>query len=206
MAHSRAQSLSVLVAAAAVGIGLAVAVSYWPHRQQASFVEGQTLLGKAADLLTDEPLGLQFKPPNTWSMQGRTLASPDQNVSPRLIVKYKRLIPNVPVAWLRVFAHQVPTDVTPAGYLQKRKPPEKNWKVTKEVEPDIRVGNQPAARITFAGPLDPNGRGQIEYTAEYIAIRRGNLILELSGMYPTTDETARNEWRASIESLVFLKP
>lgn len=120
-----------------------------------------------------------------------------------MIVKYKRLAANVPVAWLRVVVHQLDNEKSPAEYLQQRKLPEKNWKVTKDVERDAHIGKEPAARITYAGTLDPDGRGLKEYSAEYYAIRRGRNLFEFSGMYPATDEGAQKECRSAIESVVF---
>jgi hypothetical protein len=203
MKQSFKQRWSALAAATVIGVGLAIAVSYWPQHYESPFAKGQSLLGKAAESFTDSQTDLQFKPPPGWSMQGRTWATPEQLLTPRMIVKYKRLIPNVPVAWLRVYVHQTSNEQTPASYLQQRKLPEKNWKVINEVERDVHVGKEPAARITYAGPLDPDGRGSKEYAAEYYVLRRGKYLFEISGMYPATDETARDQCRASIQSVSF---
>ncbi|MFL5331191.1 MAG: hypothetical protein ACJ8C4_20050 [Gemmataceae bacterium] len=192
-----------LAVAAGLGLGLAAVLVFWPQQHKSPLGSGQTLLGKAADSFSDEQTGLRFKPPAGWSMQGRTLASPDQTLSPRLVVKFKRLAPNVAVAWFRVFVHETPADQSPAEFLRAHKPPEKSWKVVKEVEPGLTVGGQPAARITFAGALDPNGRGATDYTAEFFAIRQGSRLFEISGTFPTTDEDAKNQFRSAMESVAF---
>jgi hypothetical protein len=192
-----------LAVAAGLGLCLAAVLAFWPQEHKSPLGSGQTLLGKATDSFSDEQTGLRFNPPSGWSMQGRTLASPEHTISPRLVVKFKRLAPSVSVAWFRVFVHEMPADHSPAEFLKAHKPPEKSWKVAKVVEPSLKISGQPAARITFAGPLDPNGRGTTDYTAEFFAIRHGSKLFEISGTYPTADEDAKAQFQRAIDSIEF---
>jgi len=205
MSQPFARTLGILTTAAFVGIGLATAISYWPHHARSPFTEGQALLGQESHLFVDEQTGLQFKPPSGWPMQGRTMSTSKQPVSSRLVVKYKRLLPDVTVAWFRVSVHSVPIDQTTVNYLRNRKPPEKNWNVVKDVDSNLTIGDQRAARIIFAGPLDVDGRGSHNYSAEYYAVIRDRDLFEFSATFPTADEDARKQCRSCIESVVFFR-
>ena len=203
MGRSTLRTLGALLAAAVVAVSLAIVVSAWPRHPSSPFVEGQPLLGHDADWVADTQIGLQFKPPSGWAMQARTSASGKPNVPPRLVVKFKRLLPGVPVAWLRVNILDASEPASPADYLRGRKAPEKDWKPVKEVEDGVKVGELSAARITFGGPFDPEGRGQRDFTCEIVAVRRGPQIFEFSGTFPSADVEARKQVRAAIESVAF---
>lgn len=201
MKRSTRQLIGILAASVIGAVGLAFLVSAWPRHMPSPFVEGQPLLGQAADWFTDSQVGLQFKPPSGWSMQARTNATPLQHISPRMIVKFKRLIPNASVAWMRVNVLDAPEGATPAIYLRDRKAPEAGWKVLKDMEEVFQIGNQPAARITFGGPFDPDGRGKREFSAEVVVIRHQSQFIELIGTFPSAEADTRAQIRAVIDSV-----
>ncbi len=188
---------------ALVGFGLLFALTSGPPRHR--YVEGAPLLQQAEALFNDTQIGLQFAPPKEWAMQVRSTESPGNHLPERTVVKYKRLIPNVAVAWLKVVIKDIPEEQKPIELLRGRKPPEKDWKVSKDVEDDLKIGNHAAARITFGGPFDPDGRGQRDFTCEIVVVRRGGQIFEFSGTFPTADVEARKQIRAAIDSAAFGK-
>ncbi len=195
--------LIAIAVIALIGFGLLFALTSRPQHHR--YVEGTPLLQKAESLFNDTQVGLQFAPPKDWSMQVRSTESPGQHLPERTLVKFKRFIPNVAAAWLKVVIKDTPEDQAPVDVLRKRKPPEKGWKVTKEVEDGVKVGDHAAARITFGGPFDPDGRGQRDFTCEIVAVRRGGQIFEFSSTFPTADVEARKQIRAAIESVAFGK-
>src|SRR5262245_39788160 len=125
---------AILTAALFIALLLAIVLSYRPHRSVSSIAEGQPLLGSAPESFIDSQTGLQFKPPTSWSLQARSSATPKQHLSPRLIVKFKRLIPGEPVAWLRVSVIDSMPGQKLSDYLKTRKPPESDWKMTVDID------------------------------------------------------------------------
>jgi hypothetical protein len=199
---TRKRVLAGTAAAALVASGLGALFAFTPSLRPPSATPGRPLLQNDDELFTDQQIGLQFAPPKLWSLQARSLDSPHEHRSERMIVKYKRLIPGLQLAWLKASVADAPNDKSPAELLAGRKPPEPEWRVTKPVEDGISVAGRPAARVTFGGPLDPDHHGARDFTNEVVAVRRGTQMFYFAGTYVTADPKGQKRIRTAIDSVV----
>ncbi|HEY1379138.1 MAG TPA: hypothetical protein VGF55_20215 [Gemmataceae bacterium] len=196
-------------AAAVVAAGLGALFAFTPRAKWPEPIPGRPLLQQGGlfddhqDVFTDRQVGVQFNPPINWSMQVRSTESPHEHRPERTVVKYKRLIPGLQVAWLKVSVADAPGGESPAELLKKRKPPEEDWKVTKPVEDGLTVGGQPAARVTFGGPFDPDQKGERDFTCEVVAVRHGEQMFYFSGTYVTADPKGQKRIRTALDSVTF---
>jgi hypothetical protein len=186
--------------AVATGLGALFALTPKVHRPEA--VPGEPLWKHDEDLFTDRQIGLQFTPPGNWSMQARSLESPREHRPERMVVKFKRLIPGLEVAWLRVSVADAPDDRTPAELLKTRKPPEPDWTVKKGIEDGLTVDGRAAARITFGGRLETDDKGDREFVCEVVAVRRGPQVFYFAGTYTPSDPTGQKRVRTAVNSAV----
>jgi hypothetical protein len=194
--------IGTAAAAAALAIGLGALFAFTPKVKFPEAIEGRPLLHHEGELFTDRQAGIQFAPPAYWSLQARSTVAPRDRKPERMLVKFKRLIPGLQMAWIRVSVADVPEDQTPAELLKKRKPPETDWTVKKEVEDGLEVGGKPAARITFGGPYDPDQKGLRDYTCEVVAIRRGPQVFYFAGTYETSDPKGQKRIRTALDTVV----
>ena len=189
--------------AAVIAGGLGALFAFTPRGNLPPAIPGRPLLQQDEDVFTDRQVGIQFTPPGNWSMQTRSTASPHEHTSERTVVKFKRLIPGFQVAWLKVSVADVAGDESPAALLQKRKPPESDWHVAKPVEDGLKVGGLPAARVTFAGPFDPDHQGERDFSCEMTAVRRGPNVFYLAGTFVTADPKGQERIHTAIDTVVF---
>ena len=123
----------------------------------------------------------------------------------RLLVKYKRVKPDLPDAWLRVRVFDAKENQSPGEFLRGRKPPEPDLRITKNIEDNLKLAGKPAARITYAGPFEPDTHGPHDFTFEIITIRRGKQIFEFVGIYQSSETHAERQVHRSFESISFLQ-
>jgi hypothetical protein len=199
---TRRRVLAATAAAALVASGLGALFAFTPRVRPPAATPGRPLLQNDDELFTDQQVGLQFEPPKLWSLQARSLDPPHEHRSERMIVKYKRLIPGMQVAWLKASVADAPGDKSPAELLAGRKPPEPEWRVTKPVEDGITISGRPAARVAFGGPLDPDHQGACDFTNEVVAVRRGAQMFYFAGTYVTADSKGQKLIRTAIDSVV----
>jgi hypothetical protein len=202
--HRTAGRLLGLVGLIGVAIVVAGGLSWWlgggPRKPVPT--PGRPLLQNDDELFTDSHLQVQFTPPGNWSMQARSTEAPNTHKAERTVVKFKRLIGGLDVAWIKLSAIDVTTDQSPADYLTHRSPPEPGWAVKGKVE-ELTLKGLPAARITWSGPFDPDQLGIRNFSCEQTAVRRDKQILLFSGTYLTSDPVALKRIRAAVDSAVF---
>ncbi len=202
--------IGTAAAAALVAAGLGALFAFTPRAKWPEPVPGRPLLSQGdptfsdhQETFTDRQVGVQFLPPVNWSMQVRSTESPREHKPERTVVKYKRLIPGLEVAWLKLSVADATGDESPAELLKKRKPPEEDWRVTKPVEDGLTVGGRPAARVTFGGPFDPDEKGTRDFTCEVVAVRSGPRVFYFSGTYATADPKGQKRIRTALDSVTF---
>jgi hypothetical protein len=178
--------------------------AYGPDVSSHGYFQGRPLLESDGPVFTDTQVGLKFTWPRGWVLQARSADSPHAHRAERLLVKYKRVTPAEPDARLRVGVVDVTDDVLPAEFLRGRPVPEPGWKVTKPIEEKLTVGGQPAARVTFGGPFNPDQKTKPrDYTCELVAARNGPRWILFAGTFDTADEQSRQQIRDAIESVIF---
>lgn len=189
-----------------IGVALVVAggISWWlggrPRKPVAT--PGRPLLQNDEELFTDHQLQVQFEPPGNWSMQARSTEAPNTHKSERTIVKFKRLIAGLDVAWIKLSAIDARPDQSPADFLAHRSPPEPGWTVSKKVE-EMTLKGLPAARIAWSGPFDPDQEGIRNFSCEQTAVRRDKQMFVFSGTYLTSDPVALKRIRTAVDSAAF---
>lgn len=202
---SKARTVAAAFAVAVIaGMGCLLLYALMPRPKHFHYGQDQPLLRDAEPLFQDALTGLQLVPPQDWSMQARSIEAPKHRPD-RLLVKYKRVKADQPEAWLRIRVVDAPGDQSPGEFLRRRKAPEEDFKKTKEVDDKLKIAGQPAARITYAGPFDPDGSGAHDCTCEIIALRRGGQFFMFAGTYLTSDAQARQQIHAAFESIAFAK-
>lgn len=192
--------LGVLLVTLLVGAGLAT-VYVWTPQVSPSPPEGVPLLEDGDKPFDDPQVGLRFTPLPGWAMQVRTTEAPNYHVPERRIVKYKRIVKGPNVAWMRVIVKDAEGDPKPAEELMKRKPPEPDFKVSKEVEADLTVAGMPAARLTYSGALDPDRIGTRPFTSEVVAVRRGKQTFIFAATFVTADTETQQQIRKVLDSV-----
>src|SRR4051812_1619355 len=103
-------------AAAVVAAGLGALFAFTPKAKWPEAVPGRPLLQQGGwfaaggGVFPARQVGVQFSPPVNWSMQVRSTESPHEHKPERTVVKYKRLIPGLQVAWLKLSVADAPED------------------------------------------------------------------------------------------------
>jgi hypothetical protein len=194
---------AVIAVAALVGVGAILVWYLTPRPKRYEAIEGRPLLAQDGKEFLDEQVGLRFTPPADWAMQARSTEAPT-HLPERRVVKYKLFSPSRHAAWMRLWVKDVAEGMTPVEMLRNSKPPEPGWKPQGEIEGDLQIGGAPAARRTFGGPLDHDGRGNKDFRCEIVAVKRGGRLFEFSGTYFAGDEQAQREIRQTMTSVVFL--
>lgn len=195
-------AVGTAVVAALIGVGLGALWAFTPEPIRPRADEGRALLRLPDGPFVDEQLGLRFTPPPGWALQVVSVESPRVQRAERTVVKYKRVDGSTPGVWFKVSVLSDAEGRSPEELARTRKPAERGWKVFKDVELAVTVAGRPAARITFAGDLQPGGADHIAYQSEIVAVRRGSRALIFAGTFPTSDVAARQAVRAAVDSVV----
>lgn len=193
-------SLAILALGLAIGAGVVFATT--PKPKVWSTIAGRPLLAAEGESFDDRQVGLFLIPPPDWSMQVRSTEAPEHKPE-RMLVKYKRVQPKLASAWLRVRMSDQPEEVSLVAFLKKRKPSEPQWVSAGDIEENHSIGGLPAAKSTWSGPYDVDGRGNKEYLREVFAVRRGGTIFEFSGTWLRTDSAARDQFHAAMQTVRF---
>ena len=201
---NRKALIGTAVAAGLVAAGLGASFAFTPKAKWPEPIPGRPLLQQDSDEDLPTVRSASSSPRRgAWSMQVRSTESPHEHKPERTVVKYKRLIPGLEVAWLKVSVADASGDESPADLLKKRKVPEDDWKVIKPIEDGLTVGGRPAARITFGGPFDPDQKGTRDFTSEVVAVRRGPQMFYFAGTYATADPKGQKRVRTALDSAIF---
>ena len=192
----------LVIALVVAGVGISIALGISGRAKKIRIVEDVPLLQSDGRQFNDESIGLRLTAPENWAMQAVATGSAPSTRAERLVVKYKRVLPGVPAAWLTVTVSDASAE-SPAEYLRKRRPPESKWTVSKNLEEGLTIAGRPAARITFGGQLDPDSLGVKRCTAEVVAVRVDKRDVVITGTYVANDQSAQREIRACIESFSF---
>jgi hypothetical protein len=155
--------------------------------------------------------GFRFTPPPGWVQRAREgvlppakaahghknvplppLDLPGRTAHERLLVRYDRLAPGQ-MAWLRVTVADLLSTTSLPEWLSTETPgPE--WKSESEVE-QSEVNGLPAARVVFVGRWDNQ-----DYICESVAVRREEQVYVITGSFPASDATAREQVRKAVSS------
>jgi hypothetical protein len=125
-------------------------------------------------------------------MQVRSLAAPNHEKDGRVLVKYKNLVQGTITSWLTVKVATFSTDLSLAECLLKRKS-EDQTQIGKVEE--LSIKGRPAARLTV--------REEIEgypFIRETTALRRGERVYFLSGVYYEKDKDSPKLIREAVET------
>ena len=144
----------------------------------------------------DADVGIRFTPPPKWSMQARSFDSPANHRADRLLVKFKRVLPNLSAAWLRVEVVDTPEGQDIAESVKKREPG-RDWKSKGDVE-TMKVGGLPAAKIQHGGVY--NG---IPSLRDIVGVRRGGQVIYFICTYGVGDRQAQEQTRQAIQTALF---
>lgn len=191
------------ILAVAIGAGLWALFVYTPSVSLPEALEGRPLLEQDGPEFVDNQIGLRFTPPTGWGMQARSTESPTTHKPERMVVKYKRLVRGPNVAWLRVHVVDVDDSSTPGELIKTRKPRETNWIVSKPIEDNLTIAGRPAARVTFSGLMDPDGRGARQCSAEVVAFKVGQRAYYFTGTFNNTDIETQKALRDALETIKF---
>lgn len=186
-----------------VAAGIYLVLFYTPPVRLPEALEGRPLLEQDGPEFHDRQIGLRFTPPAGWGMQARSTESPTTHKPERMVVKYKRLVRGPNVAWLRVHVVDAEDDRTPDELIKTRKPRENQWTVTKPIESGLTIAGRPAARVTFGGLMDADGKGSRPCSAEVVAFRVGNRAFYFTGTYHNADTETQKLLREAMETIKF---
>jgi hypothetical protein len=193
-----ARSWALALAALAVLAGALYFI--WQHFQTSGIVietrEGRPLLKSNPAEFRDAEVGIRFKPPAKWSMQLVSKEAPEHS-SDRMVVKYKRLLPNAPAAWFRVYVVDVPPHEAIADAVQARNPGHDGWKPRSGVE-SITVAGYAAAKIRYTGSY--NGFPSFR---DIVGVRRGGQVFFFVSTYRHGDSAAQQEAAQAMHSVLF---
>lgn len=172
----------------------------WRHFQSYGIAyetgEKRPLLKSEGADFHDAQTGIRFTPPPKWSMQARSYEAPDVQRKDRLVVKFKRVLPNAPAAWLRVEIADVPAAIDIVDAVKQRKAGS-DWKTKGAVEP-MNVAGLAAARIQHGGMY--NG---IPSLRDIVGVRRGPEVIYFIGTYGVGDRQAQEQLRQAIQTSLF---
>jgi hypothetical protein len=172
----------------------------WAHFRTPSVtvetMEKRPLLKRETREFHDTDVGIRLMPPPRWSMQARTTEAPDVHRGDRLLVKFKRLLPNAPAAWFRVHVADTPAQEPIAESVMNRDPGP-DWKVKGRVE-TVTVAGLPAARIQYGGRY--NGFASLR---DIIGVRRGSQVFYFVSTYQIGDRTAQEQAREAMNTVLF---
>jgi hypothetical protein len=189
----------VLLGAALAIFLLAGLVFWWNTRGPSVQYETQALrplLKHDAKEFHDPQVGLRFTPPTSWSMQGRTTEAPDVDVDERMLVKFKRLIPGRPAAWLRVYVEDAAKGESVSAAVKKRQPGP-GWSRPTAVQ-SMTVNGQPAAKITYSGVYN-----NVPSVRDVIGVQRGQEMFWFVSTYQVADFAAREQTLEAVNSVIF---
>jgi hypothetical protein len=144
----------------------------------------------------DTQVGLRFTAPKRWSMQARTTEAPQAHERDRVLVKYKRILPDLPAAWFRVYVVDTPADQSIEQCLAERNPGN-DWKTKGEVE-KLTVAGQPAARILYGGIYE-----RFPSLREMVGVRRGGQVFYFVSTYRVGDRNAEETTRQLLTTVLF---
>src|SRR5262249_44964440 len=140
----------------------------------------------------DDHERLHFVPPPKWSMQARSMAAPKHEDEDRLLVKYKNLVQGTTTSWMTLRVATMPAELSLADCLLKKKAADQTLVGKAE---EITIKGRPAARITV--------KEQVEgypFIRETVAMRRGERVYFLSGIYYEKDKDSPKLIRESVET------
>ena len=131
-------------------------------------------------------------------VQGLAAATPAAAVDrgDRMIVKFKRLLPNQPAASFRVLVGRAPADQDVAEYVKKRNPGQ-DWRRPSAIS-SLTVGGLPAAKIQYSALY--NG---VPSLRDIIGVRRGSQVFYFIATYPLADRSAQEECRQTMSTVLF---
>jgi hypothetical protein len=143
----------------------------------------------------DKDTRVRFTTPPRWSMQLRSGEAPDDRRSERMIVKFKRLLPNQPSASFRVIVVDTPQDQEIAESVKNRKPGQ-GWGKPSEVT-TLTVSGLPAAKVDYTAPYNgfPSRR-------EITGVRRGGQVFYFIATYQLGDRNAQEECRQTMTTIL----
>jgi hypothetical protein len=143
----------------------------------------------------DQREGLRFTPPAGWIQHGRAKPPREDGTHEFLLVKYKRLS-EPKAAFLEVWVKDLPATADLSAYMDERLPA-RTWRRSSRSE-TVEVGRLPAIREAFSGYYDKD-----RFVKEVVAVRRGERVYFFTGIFPTSDDQARDQVRQAVESTVW---
>lgn len=160
-------------------------------------VANRPLLKNDAKEFRDSEVGIRFSAPPRWGMQLRSTDAPDDDdPKDRMLVKYKRLLPNSPAAWFRVHVVAAPQDLAIEQFV-KDYPSGHDWKPRGTVR-STTVGGRPAAEMRYGGAY----HGFPSYR-DIVAVRQGSQVFVFVSTYQVADSAAQQEARQSMNTVLF---
>ncbi|MCI0684980.1 MAG: hypothetical protein L0Y71_23025 [Gemmataceae bacterium] len=143
----------------------------------------------------DKHTRVRFTPPPRWSMQLRSTEAPNDHRGDRMIVKFKRILPNQPTASFRVHVVDTPRDQDIADCVKNRSPGH-DWKRPSAVSP-LTVCGLPAAKITYSAMYN-----SVPSLRDIIGVRRGDQVFYFVASYQIGDRAAQEECRQAISTVL----
>jgi hypothetical protein len=187
-----------------VAVVITLAVSWyfiWRHFQSSGMtietVENRPLLKQTEREFRDTDIGFRFTPPPRWSRQAHSTEAEKAHSNDRLLVKFKRLLPNAPAAWFRVHLVDVPADEPLVEAVKNRKPGQVGWTHKGGVE-TLTVAGLPAAKIQYGGHY--NGFASVR---DIIGVRRGGQVFFFVLTYQIADRSAQEQAREAMSTVLF---
>jgi len=143
----------------------------------------------------DAQTGVRFTPPPKWSMQARSYQAPDHKPKDRLIVKFKRTLPNTSAAWLRVEIAEMAADTDIVEVVKQRKAGHE-W-TTKSAVATTKVSGLPAAKIQLGGKYN-----EMPALRDVVGVRRGDQVIFFAGTYAVGDRLAHEQFLQTLQTCV----
>lgn len=143
----------------------------------------------------DKDTRVRFTQPPRWAMQLRSTEAPDDHRGDRMIVKFKRLLPNQPTASFRVIVTDSPPEQDIAECVKKRNPGHE-WKRPSAVS-TMTVSGLPAAKIQYSAIY--NGLPSLR---DIIGVRRGDQVFYFIATYQIGDRKAQEECRQTMSTVL----
>lgn len=175
---------------------------FWRHFQAPS-VKVETVpnapLLKHEGAFRDDEVGLRFTPPPQWANQLRTTQAPGLHPADRILVKYKRVLPNQAAAWFRVHVVDLPPDEPITDVVLNRNPGH-DW-TSKGAVRSTTVAGLPAAEIRYGGT-----HNEIPSVRDILGVRRGGQVFFFVSTYPVGDRAAEEQTREAIKTVLFGAP
>jgi hypothetical protein len=156
-------------------------------------VEKRPLLKRDTKDFQDAQVGVRFTPPPKWSLQARSTEDSNTAIKDRLLVKFKRLIPGVTPAWLRVYVAKTPPAETIVVSVQNRAPGP-GWTASGKAQ-NTTINGLAGAKISYHGEY--NGFPSVR---DIIGIRRGEDVIFFIATYRIGDVGAQEQTQQAINS------